>query len=197
MAKRRHYRKQKFKVKLKKNTVYSIFAFGVILSGVMLGFSFTRTGPTLAVFNDYLSYYFGSLSFLAPLLLILLGFFFLRLKLFLSQPNVIIGAFIFSVSLLGLTKEGAIGFYLNSLVADVVSGFGAFAVYIAGVLVGLIVLFDTSIDELAGALGAILGFLPKLFPGRFLSFFQKKDICLPISALSRTQLVFSDSSDIS
>lgn len=179
MAKRRHYRKQKFKVKLKKNTVYSIFAFSIILLGVMLGFSFTKTGPSLTAINDYLVYYFGSISFFVPLLLVILGFFFLRLKIFLSQPNVSIGAFIFYASLLGLTKEGSIGFYLNSMIAEVVSGFGAFAIYLVGVLVGLIVLFDTSIDELFAALSAILNFLPKLFPNRFLSFFQKKDMSIP------------------
>ena len=176
MAKRRHYRKQKFKVKLKKNTVYSIFALSVILSGFCLGFSFAKTGPSLTAINDYLVYYFGGISFLVPLLLVILGFFFLRLKIFLSQPNVAIGAFIFYASLLGLTKEGSIGLYLNSVIAEVVSGFGAFAIYLAGVLVGLIVLFDTSIDELFAVVGSILGFFPKLFPGRFLTFFQKKDI---------------------
>ncbi|OGH08068.1 MAG: hypothetical protein A2171_01175 [Candidatus Levybacteria bacterium RBG_13_35_9] len=192
MAKRRHYRKQKFKVKLKKNTVYSIFSFSIILLGVMLGFSFAKTGPSLTAINDYLLYYFGSISFLVPLLLVLLGFFFLRLKIFLSQPNVSIGAFIFYASLLGLTKEGTIGLYLNTIIADVVSGFGAFAIYLAGVLVGLIVLFDTSIDELAAALSAILGFLPKLFPNRFLSFFQKKD---SIPAFNSKQMVIKGMQD--
>ena len=173
MAKR-HYRKQKFKVKLKKNTVYSIFAFGIILIGVLIGFSFFRTGPSLVLINDYISAYFGLLAFLLPFVFILFGFFFLRLKAFISQPNVSIGLFIFYFSLLGLTKEGSVGLYINTLIADVISGFGAFSVYLAGVLVGLIVLFDTSIDEIFAILSKITGFMPKLFPSGVLAFFQKK-----------------------
>lgn len=173
---RRHYHKNKFKVKLKKSTIYSIFAFGIILAGVLFGFSFAKTGPTLVLINDYITSYFGAIAVLFPIILVLFGFFFLRLKIFLSKPNVSIGAFILYLSLLGLTGTGIIGAYLNQLIAEVLTGFGAFAIYLAGVFIGLIVLFDTSMDELADILSAILGFLPKLFPSKILSFFQKKQI---------------------
>ncbi len=186
MAKsRRHYHKSKFKVKLKKNTVYSIFAFGVVLTGVLLGFSFTKSGPSLVVINDYMRAYFGVLAFLLPIFLIILGFFFLRLKMFISQPNVSIGFFILYLSLLGIGKAGGIGEYLNQLIAEVLGNFGAFAVYLVGVFIGLIVLFDTSMDELAEIFGAILNFLPKLFPSSVLGFFQKK----PINKLGDSQMV--------
>ncbi|HYM65271.1 MAG TPA: DNA translocase FtsK, partial [Candidatus Sulfotelmatobacter sp.] len=174
MAKRRHYSKQKFKVKLKKNTVYSIFAFLVILSGVLLGLSFTRSGNSFSSLNDYLIGYFGGLSILFPLLIIIFGFFFLRLKFFLSKPNVAIGFFIFFLSLLGLSNEGALGMHLNKILADLISGLGAFFVYLAGLFVGLVVFFDTSVDEVAAILGSIFGFIPKIMPGRFLGFFKKK-----------------------
>lgn len=174
MAKRRHYHKQKFKVKLKKSTIYTIFALSVILSGVLFGFSFAKTGPSLILINSYLQNYFGILSFLLPPLLIIFGFFFLRLKMFLSKPNVSIGFFIFYLSLLGVTKDGIIGNALYSLIADVLGSFGAFSIYMVGVFIGLIVLFDTSVDELLEFIGAIVGFLKKLFPSGLLSFFQKK-----------------------
>ena len=89
MAKRRHYSKNKFKVKLKKNTVYSIFAFFVILSGILLGLSFTRSGDSFVALNNYIVNYFGGVSLLFPIVLILFGFFFLRLKIFLSSQVVI------------------------------------------------------------------------------------------------------------
>ncbi len=186
MAKgRRHYRKNKFKVKLKKNTVYSIFAFGLILIGVLVGFSFAKSGPSLVLINDYIANYFGGLSFLFPLVLILFGFFFLRLKMYISSPNVTIGAVILYISLLGLVKAGVVGGYLNQLIAEVLGGFGAFSVYLVGVFIGLIVLFDTSMDQLFEAIGAIFGFLPKLFPARILSFFQKK----PIPNIGQNEMV--------
>ena len=79
MPKRRHYRKQKFKIKLKKTTIYSIFAFGIMLSAILFGASFTKNGPSLVLINDYLTYYLGRFSLLFPLVLLVLGFFFLKL----------------------------------------------------------------------------------------------------------------------
>jgi S-DNA-T family DNA segregation ATPase FtsK/SpoIIIE len=171
---RRHYQKHKFKIKLKKNTVYSIFAFALILLGLLSVLSFTRNGSTFMSVNDYLLTYFGKLGLLFPLLLILFGFFFLRLKLFLSKPNVAIGFLIFYVSLLGLTKEGSTGLYLSQVLTEIITGFGALLVYLAGVFVGLVVFFDTSIDEIAAIIGKIAGVVQKLVPAKALSFFKKK-----------------------
>ena len=176
MAKRRHYRKQKFKIKLKKNTIYSIFAFLVILAGIFSGLSFTRSGSSVSSLNDYLLYYFGTLAILFPLLLIIFGFFFLKLKFFLSKPNVAIGFLLFFLSLLGLTKQGSIGFMLHDILSGILTSPGASMVYLAGVFVGLIVFFDTSVDELAEMFGAILGVIPRIVPGSLLGFFKKKQI---------------------
>jgi S-DNA-T family DNA segregation ATPase FtsK/SpoIIIE len=174
MARRRHYSRHKFKVKLKKNTVYSIFAFLLILAGLLLGLSFTRNGNSFITLNDYLTRYLGKVAILFPVLLVLLGFFFLKLKFFLSKPNVAIGALIFYVCLLGLTSEGMAGLRLHQALANILTGLGAFFVYLSGVFVGLIVLSDTSIDELATIIGGVLNIIHKLIPGRVLAFFKKK-----------------------
>lgn len=191
MPKRRHYRKQKFKIKLKKTTIYSIFAFGIMLSAILFGASFTKNGPSLILINDYLTYYLGRFSLLLPLILLVLGFFFLKLKFFLSKPNVAVGALIFYLSLLGISKSGLIGFYLNALIADVLGGFIAFAIYAFGIVVGLIVFFDTSIDEIMSIVSSIFAFIQKLLPGSLLSFFKKKEI----PALSDKQMVIKGMGD--
>lgn len=191
MAKRRHYRKQKFKIKLKKNTVYSIFAFLIILSGLLFGLSFTRNGPSFAALNDYLIRYFGMVAFIFPLLLIVLGFFFLRLKIFISKPNVSVGFLIFYISLLGLSKEGQSGLYLHQLLSEILTGAGAFLVYLAGIFVGLVVLFDTSVDELFAILNSVFGVIPKIVPGNLLSFFKKK----PDALLKDKQMVIKGMED--
>ena len=192
MAKRRrrHYSRQKFKIKLKKNTVYSIFAFLVILSGLLFGLSFSRSGASFISINDYLVSYFGALAILFPILLILLGFFFLKLRFVLSKPNVIVGFLIFFFSLLGLSKEGALGAYLQNVLTDVISPLGSFFVYLAGIFVGLIVLFDTSVDELFAILASIGNLIQKLVPGNLLSFFHKKP-----NALENKQMVIKGMTD--
>ena len=191
MPKRRHYRKQKFKIKLKKTTIYSIFAFGIMLSAILFGASFTKNGPSLVLINDYLTYYLGRFSLLFPLVLLVLGFFFLKLKFFLSKPNVAVGALIFYLSLLGASKSGFVGITLNSLIADVLGGFITFAIYAFGIVVGLIVFFDTSIDEIVQIISSVFSLIQKLVPGNLLSFFKKKEI----PALSDKQMIIKGMDD--
>jgi len=174
MAKRRHYRRQKFKLKLKKTTIYSIFSFGLIVSGLILLLSFSKSQPSFVLITQNLDKYFGSISILFPITLILLGFLFLKLKFFLSRPNVSIGFLLFFLSLDALLRSGAVGKYLFSVLADVLTGTGASLVYFAGIFVGIIVFFDTSIDELISAVGFVIEIIKRLFPSKLFSFFKNK-----------------------
>lgn len=171
MAKRR-YRKGKLKFKLKKTTIYSIFSFGLILSGLLLFLSFTQSQPSLAIFSDKINRYFGGASFLFPVVLILFGFLFLRLKMFISRPNVAIGFLLFFTSVAALFHAGLIGDYLFRTIADITTGFGASLVYAAGIFIGLVVFFDTSIDEIIEIAASIVKFIPKLVPKKLFSFFK-------------------------
>src|SRR3990167_9884403 len=174
MAKRRHYRRQKFKLKLKKTTIYSIFSFGLIVSGLILLLFFSKSQPSFILITQYLDKYFGSISILFPITLILLGFLFLKLKFFLSRPNVSIGFLLLFLSLDALLRSGAVGKYLFSVLADVLTGTGASLVYFAGIFVGIIVFFDTSIDELISTVGFVIEIIKRLFPSKLFSFFKNK-----------------------
>ena len=174
MARRKHYKKQKFKLKLKKNTVYSIFAFGLILVGLLLLLSFSKSGESFTVINDMLNGYFGLFSLLFPITLILLGFFFLKLKMFISRPNVSIGFLLFFVSIIGLFKGGSFGSYIYQVLASILNGLGANLVYTAGMLIGLFVFFDTSADEIFAILGAIKDTARKFVPSKLIGFFKTK-----------------------
>lgn len=162
-----------------------------MLSAILFGASFTKNGESLVLINDYLTYYLGRFSILFPLILLVLGFFFLKLKFFLSRPNVAVGALIFYLSILGISKSGLVGLSLNALIADVLGGFIAFAIYAFGVVVGLIVFFDTSIDEIMSILSSVLSLIQKFLPGSLLSFFKKKDI----PAMSDKQMIIKGMDD--
>ena len=174
MPRRKHYRKHKFKLKLKKDTVYSIFAFGLLLSGLLFLLSFSKSGDSLTLVNDELTKYFGILSILFPVLIILFGFLFLRLKMFLSKPNVAIGFLLFFVSSIALFRTGNIGVQLYLLLADILSGLGANLVFVAGILIGLVVFFDTSVDELFELLQNIGATIKRFVPSKLISFFKNK-----------------------
>ena len=171
---RKHYRKQKFKLKLKKTTIYTIFSFGLIIAGAILLLAFSKSQPSFILVTTLLEKYFGSISILFPLTLILLGFFFLRLKFFLSRPNVSIGFLLLFLSLDALLKSGRVGEYLFKVLADVLTGLGANLVYFAGIFVGIIVFFDTSIDELISTVGFVIEVIKRLFPSKLFSFFKNK-----------------------
>lgn len=159
----RRYR-QRLKLKLKKDTIYSIFSFGLILTGLLFLLSFSRSGDTFLKLNDFLDQYFGPLSLLFPFALIFFGFFLLRLKMFISRANVAVGFLIFLGSAAALTKSGVVGLYLFQFLADVLSSLGAYLVYTIGVLIGVIVFFDTSVDEIISSVLFIKNNLSRLFP---------------------------------
>ena len=173
MAKRHHYRKRKFKLKLKKQTIYSIFSFGLIISGVIMLLTFFAQGqPTFITINNGLKTYFGPLAILSPFVLILFGFLFLGLKLFLSRLNVSIGFLLFFASLVAITKGGIVGIYLFGMLSDILTDLGASLVYIGGIIIGIIVFFDTSIDEIVEFISFTIKNIYRLFPTKLFSGFK-------------------------
>ncbi|MDO8583492.1 MAG: DNA translocase FtsK, partial [bacterium] len=158
----------------KKGTVYSIFAFGLIVAGLILLLSFTKNGGSFVFINNLLDRYFGSVSFLFPFVLIFFGFLFLKLKVFLSGINVSLGFLLFFLSLDALTKGGMVGREFFGILSDILTDFGASMVYFAGVLVGLIVFFNTSVDQIVEFAQRIFKNLYRLFPSSLLGFFKNK-----------------------
>lgn len=187
----RHYRRRgRFRLKLRKSTIYSIFSFGLIALGGFLLLSFTKNGDTFVLINITLEKYFGSLAILFPFIPILFGFLFLRLKIFLSRPNVSIGYLLLFISIDSLIKGGTTGIYLFKLLADILSNIGAYFVYIAGTFIGIIVFFDTSIDEVIGFTVFLSKNIYRIFPTSILSFFRTKKTSLskkPMTIRNGTQ----------
>lgn len=167
-------RRKKLKVKLRKETVYTLFALGFLVAGLLCFLSFTKSGDVFVTLNDVLTKYFGPMQYLFPFVFLFFGMFFLRLKMFLSKPHVAIGYAIAFTSLTGLLQAGSIGVRLFNILATILGNAGTELVYIAGVFVGIVVFFDTSIDELVHGVVVVLNTLPKFVPSPALSFFKKK-----------------------
>ncbi|MEK7518201.1 MAG: DNA translocase FtsK [Patescibacteria group bacterium] len=175
MARRKSYRRGRLKFKLRKGTVYSIFSFGFILLGIILLLSFTKNGNNFILINSLLDRYFGKVALFFPFILIFFGFFFLRLRLFLSRANISIGFLLFFVSLVALLRGGLVGKELFKLISDILTDFGAVVIYLAGVFVGLIVFFNTSVDEIVEFVNLIFRNIYRLFPSSLFNFFKKKN----------------------
>ncbi len=173
MGKRRS-RRRPFKLKLKSQTIYTIFSLGLIAIGMLLFLSFTRSGETFTMINTSLDASFGWLAVLAPLCFILFGFMFLKLKFVLSKPNVSIGFLLSYMCLVSLGKAGTVGTQTFQILSDIVTPIGASLVFLLGLFIGIIVLFNTSVDEILSAIGFIGDNIHRLIPFSFFGMFKTK-----------------------
>jgi S-DNA-T family DNA segregation ATPase FtsK/SpoIIIE len=151
MPKRRHQRtksKKSFKVKLKPAAYYSIAQIFFFLLAVLIFASFARRGLILETINTYLISYFGWTAIFLPFIFLTFGFLMSKFKTPLAQPNVVAGALLFALAIAGLTSSGQLGLTLWEGIAALVTPFGAFTVFFGSVIIGLIIMFNTSLDQL-------------------------------------------------
>lgn len=175
MKKRRSYRKRAFKVKLRKETVYSIFSIGLLLISVFFFISFSRSQEVFIVINDILYENFGITMYIFPFVPLFFGLFLLRIKKFyLSKPNVAIGYLVFFIALIGMLQAGFVGSELSSILSSILTVAGANLVFLAGFAVGIIVFFDTSIDEIFSAIAFAYKNAYRFVPSSFVGMFKTK-----------------------
>lgn len=179
---RRRYKRRGPKLKLRKETIYTLFALGFILAGGLLLLSFFTPpgdgGGSFTVLNSKLQEMFGFSAILFPIVVILFGFLFLRLKLFLSKPNVALGFLLFFISIIGFTQTGRAGEIIFRTFAEMITKPGSMLVFLVGIFVGLVVLFDTTLDELMQGISFTIKNILRFYPKNLINslFKSKKQI---------------------
>lgn len=147
MKSRKRFTKRGFKLKLKKETVFSITQILFFaLAGLVL-ISFSRQGSILLRLNGFLLDYFSWTSFFLPFLFLSFAFLLSKVKFPMGQPNVIVGGLLFFVSVMAMGRAGKVGNVSWEAISALVTGAGAFIILLGTSFVGLIVLFNTSIDQ--------------------------------------------------
>ncbi len=174
MPGKRSSRKKPLKLKLKKKTVYNIFSLGFFLAGLLFLFALINKSESTLVASTKLEQMFGPLAVLFPFALFCFGFLFLRLKTYLSQLNVTVGYMLVFVSLVGLVRSGSVGAEIYSILEEIITPAGANLVFLGGLLVGILVFFDTSIDEVLQAVAGIKDGLGRLVPTQLFASFKKE-----------------------
>jgi len=171
-------------VLIKREALLSIIQISIWGAAGLVLISFSRQGA-LAQINDVLVDNFSWTAIFTPFLLLVLGFLLSRIKTPLGQPNVFIGALLFFLSITSLTKAGTAGRASWEGIAALVTGAGAFLVLAGTSIVGMVILFNTSIDQflffIAGALTKIRNFIASDAPakGRFAEKKELKIVGLP------------------
>ena len=148
--------KKAFNIKLKTATVYSIVQVVFFLIAGLMVVSFARQGPILISLNDLLVIYFSWTSILIPFIFITFGLLISKMKTPLGQPNVVIGSLLFYISLLTISRAGVVGRATWEGMASLITAAGAFIVLIGTMVVGLIIMFNTSLDQAFSHLSSIL-----------------------------------------
>lgn len=143
-------------MKLKKNTIYSLFTLFLLAATAALFFSFTQNGDTFSQINTYLVSYFGSLSILIPINLLLIAFFTSGVRFRLSRPHVFIGFLVFTVCLLALFKTGSVGDVLFLQLAMLLGSAFSYLIFVLGAILGFIVFLNLSLPQLANAIGSVI-----------------------------------------
>jgi len=146
LKKRKRFTKRAFRLKLKRESMFSISQVIFAAIAVLIIISFSRQGMILIKFNDILLNYFSWSSIFLPFIFLAFAFLLSKVKFVLGQPNVIVGGLLFFISITGLGQAGIVGVTVWEAIAALVTGIGA-GIILAGVgIIGIIILFNTSLD---------------------------------------------------
>lgn len=161
-AKRRRHRRPSLKLKIKKETLYSFSSIGLLIVSGLILLSFSRQGAVLASLYAFLAAYFGWSMILVPFLFAVAGLMMSQVKWKLVRPNVLAGGILLFLGLMAITRAGLFGFEIWMSLSALLSAPGAFLLLLGFSLIGVILTFNTSIEEIT------------LYLIKFAKFFQKK-----------------------
>lgn len=139
--------RRSFKLKIKKKSIYSIgslFFLGLTIFTIL---SFSRQGILLIHLNSVLNRFLGWGIYFLPFLFLVSALMLTKFKTPLGQPNVLLGGILLFLSLLGFSKAGVFGLTISQQISDLITPLGSFLIFSGGALIGFIVFFNTSVDQ--------------------------------------------------
>lgn len=158
MPKRGRKKKSRFLfgLRLRPETVQTIFFFFFLILSILSIFSFLQTGPVPQQYNALLYSYFGFGAVMVPFLLLLISFVFAKIKSPLKEPNVFLGFVVMFVSAISLLGQGFFGHFFFNHLLTLFGDIPTIIIFFFSFIVGFVVLFDTSILQ-------VIKFVTKVF----------------------------------
>lgn len=158
-SKSRRSLRRTFRVKLKRATIFSIGSVLFFSIAALIILSFLRRGTLLIDLNSLFVLNFGWGAIFLPFIFIILGLLLTRVKTAMNEPHVLMGITLLLFSCMGATKSGVIGAETWYGTASLVTGPGAWVIFAGAAVIGLIILFNTSLDQVLIAIfGVLQGF---------------------------------------
>ncbi len=149
MARKKGRRSKPFQLSIKKDTTNSIMALAIIGVGGLLMVSFLRQGMILDSIFRFGTNYIGWTYIFLPFIFIVGGLVLTKVRWAVASPHVLLGSVVTTVSLMALTQSGIIGDQIFTSIAMLFNQPGSYVFYTIGLLIGLFILFETSIEDLA------------------------------------------------
>lgn len=143
----RRFLRRSFRLHLKKATIFSIGSVLFLVLAGLVVLSFSRQSVLLIKFNLFLLTTFGWITIFLPFIFLVAGLMLTKLKTPVNEPHILVGASLFLLSVSGLTRAGVLGREIWLSTASLITSLGALLILLGGVLIGLIVLFNTSFDQ--------------------------------------------------
>src|SRR3990167_6759541 len=190
MARRRSIYKLP-KLKLKQKTITAVAALVGVALAILSTVALVTHTQVLDFWRNFLTENLGWTKFFALIFFFLSGLVLTKMRLKFAQVNVLLGLILAVVSLAGLTasikpeKAGSIGISLWGELSGFITVPGAAAVLILVFLIGLVVLFNTSLEQIFVVFGWIFKLLGKLIKPIFnrQRTFEAKNIPIKVSGL--------------
>ncbi|OGE64477.1 hypothetical protein A3J13_01365 [Candidatus Daviesbacteria bacterium RIFCSPLOWO2_02_FULL_36_8] len=190
MARRRSIYKLP-KLKLKQKTITAVAALVGVALAILSTVALVTHTQVLDFWRNFLTENLGWTKFFAPIIFFLSGLVLTKMRWKFAQVNVLLGLILAVVSLAGLTasikpeKAGSIGISLWGELSGFITVPGAAAVLILVFLIGLVVLFNTSLEQIFVVFGWIFKLLGKLIKPIFnrQRTFEAKNIPIKVSGL--------------
>ncbi len=153
------------KLKLKRKT---IIAVGSVISFILAGISavsLITEVDSLLFWREFLGQIFGWTAFISPIIFLLSGLVLQKVKWGFAQTNVVLGLILIMISTVSLTAAiseslaGNLGLTLWTELSSFVTNIGAVIMLLGVFLVGLVVLFNTSLSQIFQIFNAIFDFM--------------------------------------
>lgn len=161
-------------LKLKPDTVKSIFFIFFLILAVISVFSFLQQGSIATDINLALNQLFGWGSVMVPFLFLLISFLFTKVKTPLREANVFFGFTILFLSLLGLFKQGVVGTFFWEQFLALFSEAPTFIIFFFTLIVGFVVLFDTNVVQIFKFIVKIFNIIRKYTVGQAVKVKERK-----------------------
>lgn len=160
---RKGWLKKRFSIRLKTDTLFSVAYLIIFGLALLIGLSFTGQGELLQQVNRWLTDWLGWGTFFLVFLLAQLALILTRLSLPWDQGGVFAGSILLGLAMVALTQSGFAGRQVYYYLANLITPIGTYIVLTLSSLVGLLIVLNTSFDQVLRIFGALIRLLIKPF----------------------------------